>query len=55
MRFPQRIKEVQIDDMHHTIKGLLLIDNIEQMDHLMETLVTMDPLVKTDTCQDVDH
>ena len=55
MRFPQHIMEVQIDDMHRTIKGLLLIDNIEQMDHLMETLVTMDPLVKTDTCKDVDH
>ena len=55
MRFPQRIMKVQIDDMHRTIKGLLLIDDIEQMDHLMGTLVTMDPLVKTDTHQDVDH
>ena len=54
MRFPQRILKVPIDDTHHTTKGLLLIDNIEQMDHLMETLVTMDPLVKIDTRQDVD-
>ena len=55
MRFPQRILKVPIDDTHHTVKGLLLIDNKEQMDHLMGTLVTMDPLVKTDTRQDVDH
>ena len=47
--------KVQIDDTHRTIKGLLLIDNIEQADHLMETLVTMDPLVKIDTRPDVDH
>ena len=55
MRFPQCIMKVQIDDTHRTIKGLLLIDDIEQMDHLMGTLVMMDPLVKTDTHQDVDH
>ena len=55
MRFPQRILKVPIDNKHHTIKGLLLIDNIEQMDHLMGTLVTMDPLVKTNTHQDVDY
>ena len=55
MRFPQHIMKVQIDDTHRTIKGLLLIDDIEQMDHLMGILVTMDPLVKTDTRQDVDH
>ena len=55
MRFPQRIMKVPIDDTHHTVKGLLLIDDIEQMDHLMGTLVTMNPLVKTNTCQDVDH
>ena len=47
--------KVPIDDTHCTVKGLLLIDDIEQMDHLMETLVTMDPRVKTDTRQDVDH
>ena len=47
--------EVQIDDTHCTIKGLLLIDNIEQMDHLMEILVTMDPLVKIDNRPDVGH
>ena len=55
MRFHQRILKVPIDDTHRTIKGLLLIDDIEQMDHLMETLVTMDHLVKIDTRQDVDH
>ena len=55
MRFPQHILKVPIDDTHHTVKGLLLIDDIEQMDHLMEILVTMDPLVKIDTRQDVDH
>ena len=55
MRFPQCIMKVPIDDTHCTIKGLLLIDDIEQMDHLMETLVTMNPRVKTDTHQDVDH
>ena len=55
MRFPQRIMKVPIDDMHRTVKGLLLIDDIEQMDRLMETLVTMDPLVETNTHQDVDH
>ena len=55
MRFPQRIMKVQIDNTHRTIKGLLLIDNMEQVDHLMEILVTMDPLVKIDTRPDVDH
>ena len=55
MRFPQRIMKVQIDDTHRTIRELLLIDDIEQVDYLMGTLVTMDPLVKTDTRQDVDH
>ena len=55
MRFPQRIMKLSIDDTHRTVKGLLLIDDIEQMDHLMGTLVTMNPLVKTNTCQDVDH
>ena len=54
MRFPQCIMKVPIDDTHRTIKGLLLIDDIEQMDHQMGTLVTMNPLVKTNTRQDVD-
>ena len=47
--------KVPIDDMHRTVKGLLLINDIEQMDHLMGTLVTMNPLVKINTRQDVDH
>ena len=54
MRFPQCIMKVPIDNMHRTVEGLLPMDDIERMGHLMETLVTMDPLVKTDTHQDMD-
>ena len=55
MRLIQRMQKVPTDDTHHTVKGLLLIDDMEQVDHLMEILVTMDHLVMTDILQDIDH
>ena len=55
MRLTQCMQKAPTDDTHHTVKGLSLIDNMEQMDHLMEILVIMDHLVMTDILQDVDH
>ena len=56
MRLIQHMQKVPTDDNHHTIKGLLLIDDTEQVGHLMEILVTMDHLVMTDVdLQDMDH
>ena len=55
MRLTQRMQKVPTDDTHHTVKGLSLIDDMEQVDHLMEILVTMDHLVMTDILQDMDH
>ena len=55
MRLTQRMQKVLTDDTHHTIEGMSLIDDMEQVDHLMEILVTMDHLVMTDILQDVDH
>ena len=55
MRLTQHMQKAPTDDTHHTIKGLSLIDDMEQVDHLMEILVIMDHLVMTDILQDVDH
>ena len=55
MRLTQHMQKAQTDDTHHTIKGLSLIEDMEQVDHLMEILVIMDHLVMTDIPQDVDH
>ena len=42
-------------NIHPTVEGLQLIEDMEQMDHLMEILVTMGHLVMADILQDVDH
>ena len=54
MRLTPYLKEALIDDIHPTIKGLQRIEDVEQMDHLMEILVTMGHLVMEDILQDVD-
>ena len=55
MRVTSYLKEALIDDIHPTIKGLELIEDVEQMDHLMAILVTMGHLVREDILQDMDH
>ena len=55
MRLTQHMQKAPTDDTHHTVKGLSLIDDMEQVDHLMEILVIMDHLVMTDILQDMDH
>ena len=48
MRVTPYLKEAPIDDIHPTVKGLELIEDVERMDHLMEILVTMGHLVMED-------
>ena len=55
MRMTPYLKEALIGDIHPTVKGLQLIEDMERMDHLMEILVTMGHLVMEDILQDVDH
>ena len=55
MRMTSYLKEVPIGDIHLTVKGQQLIEDMEQMDHLMEIQVTMGHLVMKDILQDVDH
>ena len=54
MRMTLYLKEVLIGDIHPTVEGLQLIEDMERMDHLMEILVTMGHLVMEDILQDVD-
>ena len=49
------LEEVLVDDNHLTIKDQKLLEEEEQMDHLMEILEIMDPLVMKDILQDEDH
>ena len=49
------LKEVLTGDIHPTVKGVPLIQDMERMDHLMEILVTMGHLVMEGILQDVDH
>ena len=55
MRMTPYLREALIGDIHPTIEGQQLIEDMEQMDHLMEILVTMDHLVMEDILQDMDH
>ena len=55
MRLTQYLQEVLTGDTHPTNKELPLIEDMEQMDHLMGILVTMGHLVMADILQDVDH
>ena len=49
------LKEALIDDIHLTIKGQELLEEVEQVDHLIEILKTMGLLVMEDILQDEDH
>ena len=55
MRMTLYLKEALIDDNHPTIKGLEFLEDVEQMDHLIGILMTMEHLVMEDILQDVDH
>ena len=47
--------EVLVDDNHLIIKDRKLLEEEGQMDHLMEILEIMDPLVMKDILQDENH
>ena len=60
MKMTPYLKEALIDDNHLTVKGQEFLENVEQMDHLIEILMTMGHLVIEDIlqdmdCQEVDH
>ena len=42
------LKEALIEDNHLTIKGQELLEEVEQVDHLIEILMTMGLLVMED-------
>ena len=48
MKMTPYLKEVLIDDIHFTIKGQELLEEVEQVDHLIEILMTMGLLVMED-------
>ena len=49
------LEEVLVDDNYLTVKDQKLLEEEGQMDHLMEILEIMDPMVMTDILQDKDH
>ena len=49
------LEKVLVDDNHLIIKDQKLLEEEGQMDHLMEILEIMDPLVMKDILQDEDH
>ena len=49
------LEEVLVDDNHLTIKDQKFLEEEGQMDHLMEILEILDPLVMKDILQDKDH
>ena len=55
MKMTPYLKEALIDDNHLTVKGLEFLEDVEQMDHLIEILMTMGHLVMEDILQDMDH
>ena len=60
MRMTLYLKEALIDDNHPTVEGLDFLEDVEQMDHLIGILMTMEHLVMEDIlqdmdCQEVDH
>ena len=54
MKMTLYLKEALIDDNHLTVKGQEFLEEVEQMDHLIEILMTMGHLVMEDILQDVD-
>ena len=55
MRLIWHLQEVLTGNTHPTINELPLIEDMEQMDHLMETLVIMVLLLTVVILQDMDH
>ena len=55
MKMTPYLKEALIDDNHLTVKGQEFLGEVEQVDHLIEILMTMGHLVMEDILQDVDH
>ena len=49
------LEEVLVDNNHLTVKDQKLLEEEEQMDHLMEILEMMDPQVMEDILPDEDH
>ena len=54
MKMTPNLKEALIDENHLTIEGLEFLEDVEQMDRLIELLMTMGHLVMEDILQDVD-
>ena len=55
MKVIPHLEEVLVDDNHLTTKDQKLLEEEGQMDHLMEILEIMDPLVMKNILQDEDH
>ena len=55
MKMISSLKEALIDDIHLTIKGQELLEEVEQVDHLIEILMTMGLLVMEGILRDEDH
>ena len=60
MKMTLYLKEALIDDNHLTVGGQEFLEEVEQVDHLIEILMTMGHLVMEDIlrdmdCQEVDH
>ena len=55
MKMTPYLKEVLIDDIHLSIKGQELLEEMEQVDHLIEILMTIGLLVMDDILRDEDH
>ena len=55
MKMTAYLEEAIIDDNHLTIKGQEFLEEVEQVDHPIEILMTMGHLVMEDILQDVDH
>ena len=55
MKMTPYLREALIDDIYLTIKGQELLEEVEQVDHLIEILMTMGHLVMEDILQDMDH
>ena len=55
MKMTPHLKEALIDDNHLTVKGQELLEEVEQVDHLIEILMTMGLLVMEDILRAKDH
>ena len=55
MKMTPYLKEALIDDNHLTVKGQEFLEEVEQVDHLIEILMTIGHLVMEDILQDVDR